>query len=203
MTLQEDVDDKLLDDKEDSKGNEAVRWNEKLTERYQHLQKVVADNLPNLWPALEFALSVKTILNIKDCTLPFAGIILGPPSSLKTVVIELFKGCENTFHTFDFGPSSWVTHNAAVKKDKLKEFDMLPKTKNKFFLTPELAPMFSQRDEDLLRQLGILTSVLDGNGYTSDTGAQGHRGYDEDIMFTWLGASVDIPYKVHRLLPPQ
>ena len=47
-------------------------------------------------------------------------------------------------------------------------------------------------------KLGILTSVLDGHGYTSDTGAQGHRGYDEDIMFTWLGAAVDIPYKVHK-----
>ena len=88
-----------------------------------------------------------------------------------------------------------MSHNAAVKKEKLKDVDLLPMTKNKLFLTPELAPMFSQRDEDLLQQLGILTSVLDGHGYGSNTGAQGYRGYDEDIMFTWLGASVDIPYK--------
>lgn len=60
--------------------------------------------------------------------------------------------------------------------------------------------MFSAREEDLLQQIGILTSVLDGHGFTSDTGAQGHRGYDEDIMFTWLGAAVDIPYKVHKAL---
>lgn len=43
-----------------------------------------------------------------------------------------------------------------------------------------------------------MTSVLDGHGYTSDTGSQGHRGYDEEIMFTWLGAAVDIPRSVHR-----
>jgi hypothetical protein len=48
--------------------------------------------------------------------------------------------------------------------------------------------------------LSILTSVLDGHGFESDTGAQGHRGYNEDIMFTWLGAVVDIPFRVHKQL---
>ncbi len=199
MTITEE-DEKLLSDTDDHKTDEVARWTEKLLEKYENLRKVVSDNLPNLWNALEFALSVKTILNIKDCTLPFAGIILGPPSSLKTVVIELFKGIENTYHTHDFSPRSWVSHNAAVKKEKLGEVDMLPMTKNKFFLTPELAPMFSAREEDLMQQIGILTSVLDGHGFASNTGAQGRRGYDEDIMFTWVGAAVEIPYKVHKAL---
>jgi hypothetical protein len=48
--------------------------------------------------------------------------------------------------------------------------------------------------------LSILTSVLDGHGFESDTGAQGHRGYNEDIMFTWVGAVVDIPFRVHKQL---
>ena len=26
-------------------------------------------------------------------------------------------------------------------------------------------------------------------------GAHGHRGYDEDIMFTWVAAPVDVPYQ--------
>ena len=87
-----------------------------------------------------------------------------------------------------------------MSKDKLKEIDMLPKIKNKFFLTPELAPTFAQREEELIQTLGIMTRILDGHGYESDTGAQGHRGYNEEIMFTWLGAAVDIPYKVHKQL---
>jgi hypothetical protein len=45
--------------------------------------------------------------------------------------------------------------------------------------------MFSSRDDDLMEILGILTRILDGHGYESDSGAYGHRGYDEDIMFTW------------------
>jgi hypothetical protein len=45
-----------------------------------------------------------------------------------------------------------------------------------------------------------MTRILDGHGYESDTGAHGHRGYNEEIMFTWLGAAVDIPRKVHKQL---
>lgn len=77
---------------------------------------------------------------------------------------------------------------------------MLPRMKNKFFLTPELSPLFGKKDEDLQETLSIITRVLDGHGYENDTGAHGHRGYNEDVMFTWVGASVDIPYKVHKYL---
>lgn len=64
MTLEDD--DKLLNDKDDQKADDAARWSEKLLEKYNTLQAIVSNNLPNLWPALEFALSIKTILNIKD-----------------------------------------------------------------------------------------------------------------------------------------
>jgi hypothetical protein len=77
---------------------------------------------------------------------------------------------------------------------------MLPKIKNKLLLTPELSPTFSKKDEELIDILGIMTRVLDGHGYESDTGAHGHRGYNEPMMFVWVGAAVDIPYKVHRYL---
>jgi hypothetical protein len=143
---------------------------------------------------------VKSILNIKDCSLPFAGILLGPASSLKTVSIELFRGRDHTFYTDNFSAKAFVSHNSAVNKNKLKEIDMLPKISNKFFLTPELAPTFAQREEELTQTLGIMTRILDGHGYESDTGAQGHRGYNEEIMFVWLGAAVDIPHKVHKQL---
>lgn len=77
---------------------------------------------------------------------------------------------------------------------------MLPKIKNKCFLTPELAPTFAAKDDDLIQVLGILTRILDGHGYESDSGAHGHRGYNERMMFAWIGAAIDIPFKVHKLL---
>jgi hypothetical protein len=77
---------------------------------------------------------------------------------------------------------------------------MLPKIKDRLFLTPELAPTFTLKDEDLIKVLGIITRIADGHGFVSNSGAHGQRGYDGDIMFTWLGAVVDIPYKVYKML---
>ena len=156
--------------------------------------------MPGLWESLEFELSVNKILNIRNCTLPLAGILLGPPGALKTVGIELFRKSRNTFYTDNFSAKAFVSHSTAVKRQELEKIDLLPKIKNQFFLTPELSPTFAKKDEDLIETLGIITRVLDGQGYESDTGAHGHRGYHGEYMFTWVGASVDIPHKVHKYL---
>lgn len=175
-------------------------WQTKLVEKYQKLHDTVQEHLQNLWESLEFELSIQKILNIKDCTLPFAGILLGRPSSLKTVGIEMFRKWKKSFYTDNFSAKAFVSHSTAVKRQELEQIDLLPKIKNKLFLTPELSPTFTKKDDDLIEILGILTRVLDGQGYESDTGAHGHRGYFGEYMFTWVGAAVDIPYKVHRHL---
>ena len=175
-------------------------WYNNLVKKYDVLYNVVKSNLPNLWDSLEFELSVSKILNIAGCTLPFAGIVLGRPSSLKTVGIELFRKWKHAFYTDNFSPKSFVSHSTAVSKEELEDIDMLPKIKNKLFLTPELSPIFAKKDEDLVEILGIMIRLLDGHGYESDSGAHGHRGYAEEIMFVWIGAAVDIPRKVHKYL---
>ena len=177
-----------------------TEWQTKLLEKYRNIQNIVNESIPQLWKPLEFALSVKSILNIKDCTLPFIGIILGPPGTVKTLTIELFRDYSLAFYTDNFSAKSFVSHNTSVKREKLFEIDLLPKIKNKLFLTPELSPTFSKRDDELNEILGIITRIADGHGYESDSGAQGHRGYNGEFMFSWLGAAVDIPRKVHKLL---
>jgi hypothetical protein len=77
---------------------------------------------------------------------------------------------------------------------------MLPKIRFKMLLTPELAPIFSASEDELLENIGIITSILDGKGYTSDSGAHGQRGYYGNYFFVWVGAAVDIPFRVHKLL---
>src|SRR6266849_6434077 len=105
MTIEDDDDD-LLNDKEDLKADEVASWSEKTFEKYSALHDTAEKNIPNLWPALEFALSVKLILNIRGCIKPFGGILLGPPSSLKTVTIGLFRGCQHTFYADNFTAKS-------------------------------------------------------------------------------------------------
>ena len=176
------------------------QWRTLLYQRYNELKQTVADNIPQLWPAIELVLSVKAILNIKGCTLPMIMILLGAPSSLKTVAIQLLRPSPTAFYTDNFTPKSFVSHSTAVKEEQLRKIDLLPRIKNKIFLAPELAPLFAKKDDELVDVIGILTRVADGQGFESDSGGCGHRGYPGEHMFVMIGAAVDIPYKVHKHL---
>ena len=124
-------------------------WNAILLEKYQNLFKLVNELIPELWIPLEFAMSIQKILNIKDCSLPFAGILLGAPSSLKSRVVELFRFSKNSYYTDNFSAKSFVSHYAGIKEEQLKKIDMLPMIKDKFFLCSELSAMFTKKQEDL------------------------------------------------------
>ena len=45
-------------------------------------------DFPNGWPGVEFTLAVMKILNIAECDLPFAGIMLARSGGLKTIGLE-------------------------------------------------------------------------------------------------------------------
>jgi hypothetical protein len=175
-------------------------WQTMLLEKRKNLEDIIKKNIPQLWLSIQLLVAVKCILNIADCTLPLIIILLGAASSLKTVPIEMFRRQPNTYYTDSFSARAFVSHSTAVKKEQLPDIDMLPKIKYKLFLAPELSPIFTKKDDDLIEILGIMTRIADGRGYESDTGAHGHRGYVGDYMFTMVGAAIDIPYKVHKYL---
>ena len=102
-------------------------WISTLQERYKNLRNVINKEMPEIWPSFEFELSVSRILNIGGCDLPFIGIILGRPSSYKTVVIELLKKWPNTYYTDNFTARSFVSHSTSVDAEQLEEIDMLPR----------------------------------------------------------------------------
>src|SRR6476661_8499091 len=66
-------------------------WYLQLNQKLDDLKHTIDENFPDLYGSLEFVLSIKNILHIKNCTLPFAGIILGSPSSSKTIGLELLR----------------------------------------------------------------------------------------------------------------
>ena len=123
-------------------------WQKELSIRYDNLKNVIKENIPELLTPLEFSLSVKNILHISKCTLPFAGIILGRPSSNKTLGLQLLRNSRNTHYSDSFSAKSFVSHNTSVSKEQLKDIDLLPKIKDKVFLSGELSPIFSKKDDD-------------------------------------------------------
>ena len=176
------------------------QWSNTLNEKRQTLNDKINEYFPEISLELDFVLSIKTILNVEDITLPFMGIVLAVPSSLKTKVIELLRKWIYSYFTDKFTAKSFVSHSATVAKDKLKEVDLLPRIKDKILLTPELSPLFTGKEEDIKEQFGIITRLLDGNGLETESGVHGQRGYHGNYMFTWIGAAVDIPHSVYKFL---
>jgi hypothetical protein len=180
-------------------GTTYQQWQSIVAEKYENLRKVTVKHYPEAWPFLEFCLAGKSILNIEGITLPFMGVILAAPASMKTLIIQLFRKYPGSFYSDNFTANSLVSHNSALTEERLQQVDMLPKLKDKLVLTPELAPIFTSKEDDLQKILGIITRILDGHGFESDSGAQGHRQY-RDTMFVWIGAAVEIPFRVWKVL---
>jgi hypothetical protein len=194
------INEEILQLRQANSGITYVKWKEELDRRRDKLRHIAELNFPHSWTGIEFTSSVSKILNISECTLPFAGIILSRAGGNKTLSSNMIIPWPHVYYIRNFTAKAFVSHNTAVKVEKLPEIDMLPKIRFKVFLTPELTPTFSANEDDLRETLGIITSVLDGNGYVNHSGAQGRRGYTGNYMFVWVGAAVDVPYRVHKLL---
>jgi AAA lid domain len=179
-------------------------WTIGLVKRFETLFKVVDNNLPDLWAGLEFELCCMRILNIHGCTLPIIAIILGRAAGGKTQVISLLRQWAYSYYTDTHSAKSWITHttsvNALHKEEDLEKIDMLPRVKNRIFCTPEWAPIFTLREDDLRATLGIITRIADGQGLASNSGVYGRRAYEGTHMFAWIGAAVDVPHLVYKVL---
>ena len=174
-------------------------WQSKVFGRYEKLRQVIQKHYPEAWTFMEFCLSVKSILNVHDFTLPFMGVLIAAPSSMKTMIIQLFRKYPDTFYTDSFTPNSLISHISTKTEEELQKVDMIPKMKDKVVLTPELSPIFTSKEDDLQKVMGVLTRLLDGHGLENDSGSHGHRKYG-DTMFVWLGAVVEIPPRVWKIL---
>jgi hypothetical protein len=178
-------------------------WQRKVQEKLEEYKYTAEYNFPGSWLGIEFVFSGKMILHIEDITLPFGGFLLGPPAGKKTLCVNQPKDTRHTFYLDSHTPNSWVSHYSAgteEDEEKREERDLLPKIENKLYGTGELAPLLNQKEETLLQELGIITRLMDGQGYRSASGVMGVRGYDRPIMFVWIGAAVKIPYNVHKML---
>lgn len=171
-----------------------------LKQHRENLKEVVNRNFKNKYWLLEACLSIKAQSIIEGVTLPFCLILIGDPSSYKSTILYIIGSLPDCYRTDSFTPKSFVSHAANLSRTKLDTIDLLPKIKNKTLITPELTPLFTAKDENLIENIGILTRILDGKGYQNDSGVHGKRGYEGDYYFTWIGAVVEIPHNVWKIL---
>lgn len=152
-------------------------------------KEVVGGHFPKLVPAVEACLANVCALLLKDLSTCPSLVLVGPPSSVKTTPLD-FIDTTFIYISDNFTPASFVSHAANVERDKLeKNVDLLPKLRGKVLMVKDFAPIFSKRPDDLEAAVGVLTRMLDGRGYMSDSGIHGQRGYKGDYRFAILAAT--------------
>ena len=166
------------------------------------LRRIIETNFPDLWGPTEAVLSAICAMLPSDVVNPPSLILVGPSSSSKTTVLDMLADVNDLCYRSDrFTPRAFVSHAANVKREELAKIDLLPRIKHKALVTPELAPIFRGNEETLSDTFAILTAVLDGHGFISDSGVQGRRGYTGDEwLFTWIGATTPLPGHVWRVM---
>jgi hypothetical protein len=169
--------------------------------RLGNVQEAILNNFPELLLHFLAALAVCGILALKKGWKPVALVFEGLPGPGKSLILNCILGAgdkrptvkAHLYRSDKFTTASFVSQSATVPKDQLKGVDLLPKIRQKVLITPELAPTFRGKREEVEERFGMLARVLDGRGLTLDGGTHGKRGYEGDYAFVWLGATTPLP----------
>jgi hypothetical protein len=173
---------------------------------FERLQRLFDVHYPGLFRGLEAMLAVFCTLALKGRTKPLSLIFEAVSGAGKSTIVQMAFPVDGSgiaqrvYRSDKFTPKAFVTHAANIPKNKIDEADLLPKLHQKVLLTKELAPIFRGRTDDLTDTFSILISVLDGKGFTSDSGMRGRRGYQRPIVFNWIGATTPLPAQTHRIM---
>lgn len=128
-------------------------------------------------------------------------MIEGPPGCGKTTLLKSFYGLDGQiYRSDDLTPASFVSHDASRAEDELEEIDLLPKIRHKTLVCKDMATWFDGPEDTIREKWSVFAGVIDGVGYTRDTGTHGNRGYEGDYRFNFLGATTPIEPRGHRVM---
>ena len=142
---------------------------------------------------VEASLSAITTLLIENVDICVGIVFEGQASTNKTVALDLLDDMSELVVKVDeFTAAAWVTNVNNKSDDQRGQIHMLPKVKNKVFVTPDLAPMFSKGERESLKTLGQMTRIFDGQGLIRSAGTTGIVEMKGDYRFTMLAATTPI-----------
>lgn len=173
------------------------------SEAMSRVEAVIGEHFPEVLGPVKAALAVAAVGCFSDNEQPTTLVLLAPASAGKSMGLNFMTptGTDDPLSEFfyrsdKFTPASFVTHRADLDEEGLAKIDLLPRLKDRTLISRELAPLFTGKRDELMSTFAILTAVLDGKGYMSDSGAHGQRGYSEPINFQWLGATTPLSPEV-------
>lgn len=168
---------------------------------FERWMEEICKDFPTFAFAVEACVSAMLTLLLKDIGHCTTILIVDASSSGKTMVLNIVAGLAELVVTRDhLTGASFVTNTSNVKRENLSKLDLLPQIKGRVLICRDMAPIFSAREEDLGRTMGVLTRVLDGEGYETHTGTHGARGYKGNYSFVLLAATTPIDRRVWRMM---
>lgn len=147
------------------------------------------------WDVTEAALSVQATLLLSDPQHSTGLVIVGEAGAGKTTVLRFFEGLEELVYRSDNAtPASFVSHDASLSEEQLREeVDLLPRIQHKTLLVGDMSSWFAGGRDTIEDRMSTLARLMDGDGYTTDSGTHGERGYkDGDYRFAILGANTPL-----------
>jgi hypothetical protein len=164
-------------------------------------RRTIETNFPPLTRAAQTCLSVVAQLLLNDVTNPFALGLVDVPASGKTITLNFFHDVQELAYTTDnFTAAAFVSHASNVKREDLGKIDMLPRIRYRTLIVRDLGSVFGASDDDLIKSLGILTRVLDGEGLELDSGVHGKRGYRGSYLFMLLAGTTPLSPRVFKIM---
>jgi hypothetical protein len=205
-TANVDGDEERIDHADAAHDNTApavVRGSPELAASMTQVERVVGEHYPDRLDTLKANLAVVCHNCFSDHPQPISLINIAEAGAGKTMTVGWIlpdgpadPRSEMIYRSDNLTAASFVSHRADMTAEQLANVDLLPQLKDKTMVTKELAPLFAGKREELTTRFSVLTSVLDGRGYISNSGAHGRRGYEEDINFSWIGCTTPLSSEV-------
>jgi hypothetical protein len=173
---------------------------------WEHFRDTIRRCYPELALHFEAALAVCGIVGMPKPWKPAALIYEGLSGPGKSTIINVLLGNNGSltrqmlYRSDTFTTAAFVSQAASVSPSQLSKVDLLPRIKGKILVTPELAPLFRGKRDQLEGRFGIMARVLDGRGLMVDGGTHGRRGYDGDFAFGWIGATTYLPPEAFHIM---
>lgn len=166
------------------------------------LLSVIEDHLgPESRDVMEVLLSTHATHQIDGLMAGVGVMVEGPSGCGKTTLLRAFYGLnEQIYRSDDLTPASFVSADSSKTEEELEGIDLLPRLKHRTLVVPDMATWFNGPEEQIRDRYSKFATIMDGDGFTRDSGSQGTRGYTGDYRFNFIGATTPVSPRGHRVM---
>lgn len=162
-------------------------------------QVVTTEFDARMWDITEACLAAHATL-LLDANQNTGLVIVGNSGAGKTTGLRFLHGLSKIVRSDDATPASFVSADASISEDELKDKDLLPRVRHQTLVCRDMATWFSGDREVIREKMSLLAHLMDGDGYARDTGSHGRREYTGDYRFNFLGASTPLPARSWEIM---